>query len=130
MINSEGKTRTGKVGKVLGHLGLERIDSDLAAAGDIVAITGLGELNISDTICDPQRIEALPALSVDEPTVTMFFCVNTSPFCGKEGKYVTSRQILERLKKSWYTMSRCVWMKPKMLMLSAYQVVASCIFLY
>ncbi|VDZ85525.1 Tyrosine phosphorylated protein A [Kluyvera intermedia] len=99
IIDSEGKTRNGKVGKVLTHLGLERIDSDLAEAGDIIAITGLGELNISDTICDPQNVEALPALSVDEPTVTMFFNVNTSPFCGKEGKYVTSRQILDRLKK-------------------------------
>ncbi len=99
IIDSEGKTRNGKVGKVLGHLGLERIDSTLAEAGDIIAITGLGELNISDTICDTNAVEALPALSVDEPTVTMFFNVNTSPFCGKEGKYVTSRQILDRLNK-------------------------------
>lgn len=93
IIDSEGKTRNAKVGKVLGHLGLERIETDLAEAGDIVAITGLGELNISDTVCDTQNVEALPALSVDEPTVSMFFCVNTSPFCGKEGKFVTSRQI-------------------------------------
>ncbi|HEY2454822.1 MAG TPA: ribosome-dependent GTPase TypA [Scandinavium sp.] len=99
IIDSEGKTRNGKVGKVLGHLGLERIEATEAEAGDIIAITGLGELNISDTICDVQAVEALPALSVDEPTVTMFFNVNTSPFCGKEGKYVTSRQILDRLNK-------------------------------
>ena len=99
IIDSEGKTRNGKVGKVLTHLGLERIESDVAEAGDIIAITGLGELNISDTICDPQNVEALPALSVDEPTVSMFFNVNTSPFCGKEGKFVTSRQILDRLNK-------------------------------
>ncbi|MGQ7176627.1 EF-Tu/IF-2/RF-3 family GTPase, partial [Escherichia coli] len=99
IIDSEGKTRNAKVGKVLGHLGLERIETDLAEAGDIVAITGLGELNISDTVCDTQNVEALPALSVDEPTVSMFFCVNTSPFCGKEGKFVTSRQILDRLNK-------------------------------
>ncbi|TCP96813.1 GTP-binding protein [Cricetibacter osteomyelitidis] len=99
IIDSEGKTRNGKVGQVLGHLGLERFEEDVANAGDIIAITGLGELNISDTICDVNNVEALPALSVDEPTVTMFFCVNTSPFCGKEGKYVTSRQILERLNK-------------------------------
>ncbi len=101
IIDSEGKTRNAKVGKVLGHLGLERIETDLAEAGDIVAITGLGELNISVTVCDTQNVEALPALSVDEPTVSMFFCVNTSPFCGKEGKFVTSRQILERLVRSW-----------------------------
>ena len=99
IIDSQGKTRNGKIGQVLGHLGLQRYESDVAQAGDIVAITGLGELNISDTICDINNVEALPPLSVDEPTVTMFFCVNTSPFCGKEGKYVTSRQILERLNK-------------------------------
>ena len=99
VIDSQGKTRNGKIGQVLGHLGLQRYESDVAQAGDIVAITGLGELNISDTICDINNVEVLPPLSVDEPTVTMFFCVNTSPFCGKEGKYVTSRQILERLNK-------------------------------
>ncbi|WP_312952486.1 ribosome-dependent GTPase TypA [Superficieibacter sp.] len=99
IIDAEGKRRNGKVNQVLGHMGLQRVESASAEAGDIIAITGLGELNISDTICDPQNVEALPALSVDEPTVTMFFCVNTSPFCGKEGKYVTSRQILERLNK-------------------------------
>ncbi|MDP8080338.1 translational GTPase TypA [Phocoenobacter skyensis] len=99
IIDSEGKKRNGKIGQVLSHLGLERYESEIANAGDIVAITGLGELNISDTICDTNNVDALPALSVDEPTVTMFFCVNTSPFCGKEGKFVTSRQILERLRK-------------------------------
>ena len=99
VIDSQGKTRNGKIGQVLGHLGLQRYESDVAQAGDIVAITGLGELNISDTICDINNVEALPPLSVDEPTVTMLFGVNTSPFCGKEGKYVTSRQILERLNK-------------------------------
>ncbi|WP_058911936.1 ribosome-dependent GTPase TypA [Entomohabitans teleogrylli] len=99
IIDAEGKRRNGKIGQVLGHLGLQRIESESAEAGDIVAITGLGELNISDTLCDPANVEALPPLSVDEPTVTMFFCVNTSPFCGKEGKYVTSRQILDRLNK-------------------------------
>ncbi|MBW7984237.1 ribosome-dependent GTPase TypA [Enterobacillus tribolii] len=99
IIDSEGKRRNGKIGQVLGHLGLQRIESSEAEAGDIVAITGLGDLNISDTLCDVNNVEALPPLSVDEPTVSMFFCVNTSPFCGKEGKYVTSRQILERLQK-------------------------------
>lgn len=99
IIDSEGNRRNGKVSQVLGHMGLQRIESAAAEAGDIIAITGLGELNISDTLCDPANVEALPALTVDEPTVTMFFCVNTSPFCGKEGKYVTSRQILDRLNK-------------------------------
>ncbi|AKD38698.1 hypothetical protein I926_06890 [Pasteurella multocida subsp. multocida OH4807] len=99
IVDTEGKTRTGKIGQVLGHLGLQRYETERAYAGDIIALTGLGELNISDTICDINNVEALAPLSVDEPTVTMFFCVNTSPFCGKEGKYVTSRQILERLNK-------------------------------
>ncbi|MDN4502365.1 translational GTPase TypA [Alteromonadaceae bacterium BrNp21-10] len=97
IIGADGKKRNGKVGKVLGYLGLDRQEIDLATAGDIIAITGLGELKISDTICAPDAVEALPALSVDEPTVTMTFQVNTSPFAGKEGKYVTSRNILDRL---------------------------------
>lgn len=99
IINAEGKKRNGKIGTVLGYLGLERHEVEEAKAGDIIAITGLGELKISDTICDVNALEALPALSVDEPTVTMTFQVNTSPFAGKEGKFVTSRNILERLQK-------------------------------
>lgn len=99
IIDSEGKRRNGKIGQVLGHMGLQRYEAEIAEAGDIIAITGLGELNISDTLCDVNNAEALPPLSVDEPTVSMFFCVNTSPFCGKEGKFVTSRQILDRLRK-------------------------------
>ncbi|WPC73988.1 translational GTPase TypA [Vibrio porteresiae] len=99
VISADGKKRNGKVGTVLGYLGLQRFEDELATAGDIVAITGLGELKISDTICDVNNVEALPPLSVDEPTVTMTFQVNTSPFAGKEGKFVTSRNILERLEK-------------------------------
>ncbi|OOE97057.1 GTP-binding protein TypA [Salinivibrio sp. MA351] len=99
IISADGSKRNGKVGSVLGYLGLDRTDVDEASAGDIIAITGLGELKISDTICDPSNVEALPALTVDEPTVTMTFQVNTSPFAGLEGKYVTSRNILERLQK-------------------------------
>jgi GTP-binding protein len=97
VIGADGKTRNGKVGQVQGYLGLERHQVDSADAGDIIAVTGLGELKISDTICDPAEVVALKPLSVDEPTVTMTFQVNTSPFAGKEGKYVTSRNILERL---------------------------------
>ena len=97
LIDSEGKTRKAKVGQVKTYLGLERIDADSAQAGDIICITGIENLNISDTICDPENVEALPALSVDEPTVTMTFQVNDSPFAGLEGKYVTSRNIKERL---------------------------------
>lgn len=97
IVGADGSKRNGKVGQVFGYLGLERHETLEATAGDIVAFTGLGELKISDTICAPSKVEALPALQVDEPTVTMTFQVNTSPFAGKEGKFVTSRQILERL---------------------------------
>ncbi|WP_394129241.1 translational GTPase TypA [Shewanella maritima] len=99
VIGADGKTRNGKVGQVLGYMGLDRHEVTDANAGDIVAITGLGNLQISDTVCGVNQVEALPALSVDEPTLTMTFQVNTSPFAGKEGKYVTSRNILERLEQ-------------------------------
>ncbi len=99
VIDSEGKTKKGKIGQVLGYMGLERSQVTEAKAGDIVAITGLDPISISDTICDPEKVEALPALTVDEPTVSMTFQVNDSPFCGQDGKYVTSRQIKERLEK-------------------------------
>ena len=98
VVGADGTKRTGKIGQVLGYMGLERTEVESASAGDIIAITGLGELKISDTICDPNKVEALKPLSVDEPTVTMTFQVNNSPFAGKEGKYVTSRNILDRLK--------------------------------
>ena len=97
IIGADGKTRNGKIGQVQGYLGLQRHEVDSADAGDIVAITGVGELKISDTVCDPNAVVALPPLSVDEPTVTMTFQVNNSPFAGQEGKFVTSRNILERL---------------------------------
>jgi len=99
VVGADGKKRNGKVGQVLGYLGLERHDIESGQAGDIIAISGLGELKISDTICAQNNVEAMTPLSVDEPTVTMTFQVNNSPFCGKEGKYVTSRNILERLNK-------------------------------
>ncbi len=97
VVDGEGVRRNGKVLKVMGYLGLERVDVDSAEAGDIVCVTGIDGLNISDTLCDPANVEAMPALSVDEPTVSMTFQVNDSPFSGKEGKYVTSRNIRERL---------------------------------
>jgi GTP-binding protein len=97
VIDHEGKTRPGKILQVLGFMGLERTEVPEAAAGDIIAITGIEGPRISDTLCDPATIEALPPLSVDEPTVTMSFEVNNSPFAGQDGKYVTSRQIRERL---------------------------------
>ncbi|MDM1486580.1 MULTISPECIES: translational GTPase TypA [Acinetobacter] len=97
VIDQEGKTRNGRILKIMGYHGLERVDVESASAGDIVCVTGMDELHISDTICDPKSVEALPPLSVDEPTVSMTFQVNNSPFAGKEGKFVTSRNIRERL---------------------------------
>jgi len=99
IIDTQGKQRQGRILQVLGFYGLERIELAEATAGDIIAFTGIDKLNISDTLCDPQYVVPLPALTVDEPTVSMTFQVNTSPFAGKEGKYVTSRQIHERLQR-------------------------------
>ncbi|WP_347331564.1 translational GTPase TypA [Marinimicrobium locisalis] len=93
----DGKTRKAKVLQVMGYHGLDRVDTNRATAGDIVCITGIDGLDISDTLCSPENVDPLPALSVDEPTVSMTFQVNDSPFAGKEGKYVTSRNIRERL---------------------------------
>jgi GTP-binding protein len=97
VVNRDGSQRNGRILQVMGYLGLERVDTDSAEAGDIVCITGIDGLQISDTLCDPATIDPLPELTVDEPTVSMTFQVNDSPFAGKEGKYVTTRNIKERL---------------------------------
>ncbi|MFP5383437.1 MAG: translational GTPase TypA [Gammaproteobacteria bacterium] len=99
VIDREGNKRNGKILQVMGHMGLERVEVQEATAGDIVCITGIQDLKISDTLCDPQNAEKLPPLSVDEPTVSMTFQVNDSPFAGQDGKYVTSRNIKDRLEK-------------------------------
>lgn len=99
VLDHEGKQRKARVLTVMGYHGLERVETNQANAGDIVCITGIEGLGISDTLCSPEAIEALPALSVDEPTVSMTFQVNDSPFCGLEGKYVTSRNVKERLEQ-------------------------------
>lgn len=99
IIDREGKQRKGKILQVLGFYGLERIEVESANAGDIVAITGIDPLSISDTICQQDTVEALTPLSVDEPTISMTFQANASPFAGKEGKYVTSRNIWDRLQQ-------------------------------
>ena len=98
-IGADGKKRNGRILKIMGHHGLQRVEVSEAHAGDIVCVSGMDELFISDTLCDPQNVEALPALTVDQPTVSMTFQVNDSPFAGKEGKFVTSRNIKERLEK-------------------------------
>jgi len=98
-IGADGKKRQGRILKVMGHSGLQRVEVAEAEAGDIVCVSGMDELYISDTLCDMNHVEALPPLTVDEPTVSMTFQVNDSPFCGREGKFVTSRNIKERLEK-------------------------------
>jgi len=99
VTNGESKPRSARILQVMGYMGLDRVEVPEASAGDIICITGIETLNISDTLCDPKNPDALPALSVDEPTVSMTFQVNNSPFAGKEGKFVTSRNIRERLER-------------------------------
>ena len=99
LITPDGSKRNVKIAQLLGFHGLERNEVDSANAGDIVGIVGIENISISDTICDPSAVEALPALSVDEPTVSMAFKVNDSPFAGLDGKYITSRNIRDRLDK-------------------------------
>jgi len=99
VIDRDGDTRNGRILQIMGFLGLERVEVEEAQAGDIIAFTGIEVLNISDTLCQPDKPEALPPLTVDEPTVSMTFQVNNSPFAGRDGKFVTSRQIRDRLKR-------------------------------
>ncbi len=99
IIDRDNKIRSGRILQVLRSAGLERVETERAEAGDIVALVGIAEPRISDTVCDPKQVEALPALSVDEPTLSMTFQVNTSPLAGRDGKFVTSRQIAERLNR-------------------------------
>ncbi|MEE8365078.1 MAG: translational GTPase TypA [Gammaproteobacteria bacterium] len=99
IISPDSPVRDGRMMQIFGFNGLERVEVETAQAGDIIIFSGIGELYISDTLCDRNHVEALPALSIDEPTVTMTFSVNNSPFSGKDGKYLTSRQIGERLQR-------------------------------
>ncbi|MDQ5910850.1 MAG: GTP-binding protein [Pseudomonadota bacterium] len=99
ILDHQGRRRNGRILQILGFQGLERIEFPEASAGDIIAFTGIDGLGISDVICDPNTVESMPPLKVDEPTMSMTFQVNTSPFAGREGKYVTSRQLRERLSR-------------------------------
>jgi len=99
IVDRDGGQRSAKIGQLLGFLGLERVEVEEASAGDIVAFAGVEAPKISDTVCDPENVEPLPALVVDEPTISMTFETNTSPFFGREGKFVTSRQLRERLQR-------------------------------
>ncbi len=97
IVDRDGNERKGKILQVKSHLGLERIDVDQATAGEIICISGIDALQISDTLCDPEKVEAMPPLTVDEPTISMTFQVNDSPFAGQDGKFITTRHLKERL---------------------------------
>jgi GTP-binding protein len=99
VVDREGRERSERISQILGFHGLTRVEVESASAGDIVAFAGIAEPKVSDTLCDPAHVEPLPSLTVDEPTISMTFEVNTSPFLGREGKFVTSRQIRERLER-------------------------------
>ena len=99
IIDSDKEERKGKVLQVMSHRGLERIEVSEADAGDIVCVSGIEKLFISDTLCSPENVSSLPPLKVDEPTVSMTFQVNDSPFAGQDGRFVTSRNIKERLEQ-------------------------------
>ena len=99
IVDRAGKQRKGKILQVKSHLGLERVDVDEAQAGEIVCISGIEGLHISDTLCDPAQVEAMTPLKVDEPTISMTFQVNDSPFAGREGKFITTRPLTDRLER-------------------------------
>ncbi len=99
VVGADGIERKAKISNLQGFLGLDKVDINSSEAGNIACITGIEGISISDTICDPETIEALPPLSVDEPTVSMAFRVNDSPFAGQDGKFITSRNIRDRLDK-------------------------------
>ncbi len=103
VVGRDGAVRQGRVLQVLGFMGLDKVEVPEAEAGDIIAVTGIAELGISETICDVKFPEQMPTLQVDEPTMSMMFEVNKSPFAGKEGKFLTSRQIAERLQRELKT---------------------------
>ncbi|QLG39298.1 translational GTPase TypA [Paenibacillus sp. E222] len=103
VIMRDGKSKTARIEKLFGFQGLKRIETEEAGAGDIVAIAGIKDINIGETIADPNNPEALPVLKIDEPTLQMTFLVNNSPFAGREGKWVTSRKLRERLLKELET---------------------------
>lgn len=99
VVGADGVERKAKIANLQGFLGLDKVDTNASEAGNIVCVTGIEGLSISDTLCDPETVEALPPLSVDEPTVSMAFRVNDSPFAGQDGKFITSRNIRDRLDK-------------------------------
>ncbi len=99
LCKTDGTTTNARIGKLYQYEGLHRVEHETAALGDLIAVTGIADLNIGETACDPEHVEALPFVRIDEPTISMVFMVNNSPFAGKEGKFVTSRNLRDRLFK-------------------------------
>ena len=126
-LMDESGNRAGKIGRLYTYQGLKRVEVDEVAAGDIVALIGLQDANIGDTIADKENPEALKGIKIDEPTLSMLFYVNNSPFAGREGEFVTSRHLRDRLFKEVKLTFPCVLKKLKALMLTRFPVVANCI---
>ncbi len=103
ILNEEGQKRTGKISKLFTFQGMERVETDMVTAGDIIAIAGIEDIFVGETIAGDDTVEPLPAIRVDPPSLAMYFMVNDSPFAGREGKFVTSRQIRDRLEKELET---------------------------
>ena len=103
ICHTDGTTSHARIGKLFQFEGLQRVEHDTATIGDIVAVTGIPDLNIGETACDPEHEEPLPFVRIDEPTISMLFMVNNSPFAGQEGKFVTSRNLRDRLFKEVQT---------------------------
>ena len=99
LCRRDGTTANARIGKLYQFEGLRRVECETAALGDLVAVTGITDLNIGETACDPEHVEALPFVHIDEPTISMVFMVNNSPFAGQDGKYVTSRNLRDRLER-------------------------------
>ena len=102
-VRLDGSIKQFRVQKLFGFIGLKKVEIEEASAGDIVAVAGLADISVGETICNPGKEEALPILRIDEPTLKMEFLVNNSPFAGREGKFVTSRQIRDRLERELET---------------------------
>ncbi|MBR3290480.1 MAG: GTP-binding protein, partial [Clostridia bacterium] len=99
LCKTDGRTVSAKIGKLYQFEGLRRVECETAELGDLISVSGITDLNIGETACDPEHVEALPFIRIDEPTISMLFMVNTSPFAGQDGKYVTSRNLRDRLFK-------------------------------
>ena len=99
IVKSDDTIYQGKIAKLYTHVGLKKVEVEEVTAGDIIEFAGISDISIGETVCDPAHVEKIPFVNIDEPTVTMTFSVNNGPFAGREGQFVTSRHIRDRLFK-------------------------------